>query len=113
MRSGIPTSPEPPATGVLPFRKDHQTRSCALPAALHHDVVRRAGLLEDNDFANERTRAESCEEVIRDEAIGRGEEAISETGACFDLETCFAQPGDTRLNRGERHIELRSEVGGG
>jgi hypothetical protein len=97
---------------MLSFGENHESRGGTLPAALHHQVVGRAGLFEDDDFANELALAEAGEKIIGDEAIRGGEQAVAEAGARIDFKARLPQTRNARLNRGDWHLELRGKIPG-
>ena len=74
------------------------------------EVVGGIGLGEDQDFANERARAEPCGEVVGNEAVGRGDEPEPIAGTVLDLKTRSTQRGESGADGGGAFPELRGEI---
>jgi hypothetical protein len=64
------------------------------------EVVSGGGALEDEDIANPLARWEPGEDVIGNEAIRGGEEAVAAEGVMFDLVSGGGEEGDARIDGG-------------
>jgi hypothetical protein len=101
--------PKRPATGALLLRENDEPTRCSAAAGVEGAIIGGVGSGKDDQLAHQRAFAEAGEEIIGDEAIGRGEQPQASAGALLQLKAGAAELRQVRLEIDATDAELRGQ----